>query len=357
MNKKKVLICVPALDVGGAEKFAVDLALHLEKTKFDVRVAETRRNSNSFLVDVLNKNNIEIVDLSGSNYFVMLRKQLAYLKKEKFDVVHTQIGSLLHMMLACKLLGVKNRIFTLHNEASLIYGENKIMKLAFKSAFTCFNFKAVAISKTIKQSLIDYLHINDIYVINNGVDTDVFKPNEKKDSSLIKIISVGTLYWIKNQEMMIKAVVKIYQSNKNIDLTLLGDGEDRNKLEKMVDDYKASSYIHILGRKQNVAHYLGASDIYISASKTEGLPLSIAEAMASGLPIVATKAGGVVDLVKDNVNGYLVEIDDLDMFTDRLNFLIENKKIREAFSKKSIDLVQDWTLLKCVNSYEKLYLD
>ena len=357
MNKKKVLICVPAMDVGGAEKFAVDLALHLDKRKFDVRVAETRRNSNSFLVNVLKENNIEIVDLSGKNYLVMLKKQLTYLKKEKIDVVHTQIGSLLHMMLACKLKGVKTRVYTLHNEANLFYGENIIMKFIFRSAFTCFNFKAVAISKTIKESLINYLHIDDIEVINNGVDTNVFRPVEKEDSSTIKIISVGSLYWIKNQEMMIKAVSKIYENNKNIDLTLLGDGEDRDKLEKMVSELKASSYIHILGRKQNVADYLQASDIYISVSKTEGLPLSIAEAMASGLPIVATKAGGVVDLVKDNENGYLVNIDDLDRFTDRLNCLIENKGIREEFSKKSLDLVQNWTIEKCVSSYEKLYLD
>ncbi len=357
MNKKKVLICVPALDVGGAEKFAVDLALHIDKTKFDVRVAQTRRNSNSFLVDVLKENNIEIVDLSGSNYLSMLKKQLAYFNKEKIDVVHTQIGSLLHVMWACKLKNIKTRIYTLHNEASLFYGENKIMKKVFRSAFTHYGFKAIAISKTIKESMMNYLDIKDVVVINNGVDTNVFKPAKKEDSSTIRIISVGSLYWIKNQEMMIKAVNRIHEVNSNVDLTLLGDGEDKEKLEELIDDLKANDYIHLLGRKQDVVSYLQASDIYISASKTEGLPLSIAEAMACGLPIVATKAGGVIDLVEENENGYLVNIDDLEGFIDRLNKLINDKKLRKEFSKKTLELVQDWTIEKCVNGYENLYQD
>ncbi len=355
MSKKKVLICVPALDVGGAEKFAVDLALHLDKTKFDVKVAETRRNSSSFLVDVLKENNIEIVDLSGSNYLTMLKKQLAYLRKEKIDIVHTQIGSLLHMMLACNIVKTDKRIYTLHNEAKLLYGNNKFRKYIFKLAFTTFKFVPVAISKTIKKSLYDDLHLDNIEVVNNGIDVSIFKPVEKEDGSITRIISVGSLYWIKNQMMMIDVVHDIHQNNKNIELTLIGDGEDREKLQNRIVELGDESFIKLLGKKQNVQDFLQNSDIYISASKTEGLPLSIAEAMACGLPIVATKAGGVVDLVKDKENGYLVDIDDEKRFKDKLNYLIDNKDIQKQFSNKSLELVQNWTIDKCVSSYEKLY--
>lgn len=80
-------------------------------------------------------------------------------------------------------------------------------------------------------------------------------------------------------------------------------GVDREKLEKMIIDSEAEEYIRIYGRKKNVENYLREADIYISTSRTEGLPLSILEAMACGLPIVATRVGGVVDIVSNNING------------------------------------------------------
>lgn len=356
---KKVVICVPSLAAGGAEKFAVDLVVALDKSKFKVMVAITRSKIESFLEQILEQSGIQIIDLSGKDYPTMLLKQLRFLREEKPDVVHAQTGSVLHMMMACKLCNVPVRLYTVHNEAELLYGNSKLKKGIYKLGFSFFNFKPVAICPTVKQTLIKDMKIapNQIATVNNGVDIKRFTPVEAacRDGRAIRIISVGTLYWIKNQSMTIRAVSTLHELGYRVELTLLGDGIDREKIRNEIKERKAEHYIFALGTKKNVEDYLRQSDIYVSSSKTEGLPLSILEAMACGLPIVATNAGGTRDIVIDGENGFLIQVDDEYTLEKRLIDLIKSKDMREAFSKKSREKAEEWCIQNCVAGYEKLY--
>lgn len=126
---KKVLICIPSLEPGGAERFAVDLASKIDNERFEVAVAVTRHMSDSFLKNSLIEKGIRIVDLSSESYLKMLKKQLIFLRESKPDIVHTNIGSILHMMLACKLCNVPIRLYTVHNEAKLLFGKSWLKKI------------------------------------------------------------------------------------------------------------------------------------------------------------------------------------------------------------------------------------
>lgn len=355
---KKVVICVPSLATGGAERFAVDLALAVDKKRFEVIVAITRLNVNSFLKQQLERENIRIVDLAAKDYPTMLCKQLRFIKKERPDVVHAQTGSILHMMLACKMCNVPTRLYTVHNEANLLYGTSKFKKEIYKIGFSFFDFKPIAICPTVKQTMIDDMGVPEdrITVVNNGVDIKRFMPDQTaRDDDVMRIISVGTLYWIKNQSMTIRVVSALYRLGYKVELTLLGDGEDREKIQKEIRENKAERYIFTPGSKENVEDYLKQSDIYVSASKTEGLPLSVLEAMACGLPVVATDAGGQRDIVKDGMNGFLVKVDDEMGMKEALKKLIDNKMLREKFSVKSREIAEQWSAEKCTQGYQKLY--
>lgn len=356
---KKVVICVPSLATGGAERFAVDLAAGLNKSKFKVVVAITRKNVGSIFEQMLQHSGIQIVDLTGKDYPTMLRKQLRFLKDEKPDVVHTQTGSILHMMLACKLCRIPVRLYTIHNEAKLLYGNSRVKKEIYKLSFSFFKFKPVAICPTVKQTLIKDMGIapHQIAVVNNGVDIKRFTPMETVcgDGRIIRIISVGTLYWIKNQLMTIRAVSALHELGYRVELTLLGEGVDREKIRNEIKERKAEHYIFTPGTKKNVEDYLRQSDIYVSSSRTEGLPLSILEAMACGLPIVATNAGGTRDIVVDGENGFLIQVDDECALKKRLMDLIKNEEKRESFSKKSREKAEEWCIQNCVAGYENLY--
>ena len=355
---KKVMICVPSLGTGGAERFAVDLAVKLDKNKYDVVVVETRAHVNSIFRDVLVDAGIKIENLAEKKYIKMLKKQILFLKKEKPDIIHANTGAILHMMIACRLCNVPTRIYTVHNEAKLFFGQNYIKKILYELAFSFFKFVPVAISPTVKQTMIEEFRScsEKIPIVRNGVDTVRFYPCQiKNKKNTINIISVGTLYWIKNQELAIKAVCNLHRKGFNISLGMVGDGDDREKLEKMIIDSDAEEYIKIYGRKKNVEDYLREADIYISTSKTEGLPLSILEAMACGLPIVATKVGGVVDIVKNNINGYVVQSDNLNEIEDALEKLVTSEIKRKQYGKESRRISEEWSLNACVKGYEELY--
>lgn len=355
---KKVVICVPSLAIGGAERFAVDLALALDKNKFRVIIAITRLNVDSYFSQLLEQNDVQIVNLAGKDYLSMLKKQLQFLKKERPDVVHAQTGSILHMMLACKLCNIPVRLYTVHNEANLLYGNSKLKKIIYKAGFSLFNFKPVAICPTVKQTLVDDMGIpaSQIVVVNNGVDTKRFTPAQIiHESDTVRIISVGTLYWIKNQLMTIRVILALHKLGFKVELTLLGDGEDSDKIKRAIKESDAGSYIFTPGSKKNVEDYLRQSDIYISASRTEGLPLSVLEAMACGLPVIATDAGGTRDIVKDGINGFIVNVDDEDGMKVALLKLIDNKVLRKSYSVKSREIAKQWSLENCTRGYEILY--
>ena len=110
------------------------------------------------------------------------------------------------------------------------------------------------------------------------------------------------------------------------------------------------------GVQKDVCSYLQKADIYVSASKSEGLPLSILEAMACGLPVVATAAGGTVDIVKTGVNGIVVPKDDEKALEEALEKMVEDAEMRKEYGAASLQIVQDWSIDACVRGYEALYI-
>lgn len=354
---KKILLCTPSLATGGAEKFAVDIATRLDRERYEVVFAETRNHVDSGLKEQLNSAGVSIADMSGRTYIEMLKRQMNFLKKYKPDVVHANTGSILHIMLACSLLHVPVRIYTVHNEAKLLYGNNKIRKAIYKVAFSLFRFTPVAICPTVKETLIHDMGVREsvIRVVNNGVDTKRFHFYKQHSHETLRIITVGRLCWLKNQNMTINAVCDLRQQGFQIELSLVGDGPDRQKLEDLVKKREAQDYVHFVGLKTNVEDYLNEADIYVSSSKTEGLPLSILEAMGCGLPIIATNAGGTKDIVHNGKNGILIGTDKIEELKTAIVKLYNEKDLRLAFSLGSQEIVKSWSIQSCVEGYLKLY--
>lgn len=357
---KKIVICIPTLATAGAERFVVDLASNLDKSKYKVYVAITRVNVIGPFGEILKKENVEIINLVGKNFLDSTKKQIAFFKRVKPDVVHANIGSLFHIMVATKISKIRKRIYTIHNEAKLLYGESKLKKICFRLAFSFFGFLPVAICDTVKKSMIKEFgtKYNNIPCINNGVDIVKYRPiYEKNENDTITIVNTGTMYWIKNQKEIISAFANLYNKYKNIRLIILGDGEKRQKLENLVNENEISNVVSMPGICSNVNEYLQSSDIYISASLTEGLPLSMLEAMACGLPIITSAAGGSIDLVKTGVNGIVYEKNNQKELENAIEQLLLDSKLRRQYAKKSRSIAEEWSIENCASGYEKLYME
>ncbi|MDD4582927.1 MAG: glycosyltransferase [Eubacteriales bacterium] len=360
---RSVIIFIPTLITGGAEKLVVDLAVNIDKEIFDVSVAVVSGTipegfvPNKFL-SILEKNNIKIFNLKGKNKFETAKNIRKLFRKKRPDIIHTNLNTVLYVMLFAAIYDTKIRIFTFHNVANLSgYG---LKKQLYKLAFKILNFTPVAICDLVKSTISKDFNIpfEKIPCIYNGVDTKAFYPKIRSfEKRTVQLISTGILYHIKNHKLLIDAFAKVELRHTDIHLNILGDGELREELERQITEYGLEDKINILGITDDVAYYLNLADIYVMSSNSEGLPLSVLEAMACGLPIITTEAGGVVDIVKNGENGFITPVGDVESLSRAMIELIENDKLRKAMGTASRKKAIELDILNCVGKYQKLYMN
>lgn len=355
--KKNILIMIPTLNIAGAEKFVVDLAINLDKSKFNIYVGTLYKSKNNYYEGLLKKNNIQIVDFYAKNKFKILKNINKYFKNNKIDILHTNLNTILYTMFFAKKYKIQKRIFTFHSTADRI--DSKLKKKLYKFAFKKLDFVPVAISDYIKQTVKNEfkIELDKIECIYNGVDINKFVKTEKNENDVCTLINVGTLYYIKNHALLINSVKKLIDKGYSLRLILLGDGKLKEELINLTNALGLSNIVEFKGVVNNVSYYLEQADIYCCTSLVEGLPISVLEAMSCGLPIISTKAGGVVDIVKNEYNGYICDTFDVDEYTSLIEKLILDKKMKFDMGKKSRLFVEKLSIEYCAKNYEKVYLN
>ena len=353
---KKVLLVVPTLAQGGGEKFVVDLAKNIDRTKFQVKLLVFYKQMDTILEKDVKENNVDVVYLDKQvgldfKFFKQVKK---FIKEYKPDVIHSNLDTMLYLLPAYKRKQVK--LHTVHTNAQKEgSGLQKIVRIL---AYKLFGVIPVGISGLIAKSVREEFGFSQeqVPVVYNGVICSRYNlPKEKVDEDVIKFISTGTLYPVKNFGFMIDCFAEICTEYDNVRLTILGDGESRKELEEQIKEKNLQDKIILAGLVREVEKHLARADIYIASSKYEGLPLSVLEAMASGLPVVSTDVGGVPEVVSDGVNGILLSLGDKKGYIKALKEMIENVEKRYAFGEKSRELSRKFDIKQMVEGYEKLY--
>lgn len=355
---KKVFLCIPTLRMGGAEKFVVDLATTIDKEEFDVCVVVTYGLNDNKYKEKLKNSNIKIINVAhGTNRLWTIFELIKLFFREKPDVVHANIGSLQYILLPAVLCGVKKKLFTVHSMAYRIAGG--CMKKIYNLAFHYLGFKPVGISKIVAESIVQEYGLQSelVTTVNNGIDIQRFAPAVSSTNGEVTFINVGTLYYIKNHKYLIECFYEVHKANPKTKLIIVGDGELREELDGLIRKLNLENAVSLVGNQNDVALYLKRSDIYVSSSLVEGLPLSVLEGMACGLPVIANKVGGIPDIVNEGKNGLLIKLDDRKAFIEAMLSLANDNFKRKSYGKKSRDIVcSQWSLEQCVKGYEKLYL-
>ncbi len=355
---RTVLLCIPMLNNAGAQRFVAELAMNLDKTKYKAVVVTTRKSlPDSDFHRLLLENGIEIRDVCGGSYLDQMKKMIALLKEYDPDIVHSNIGSALHVLAPVWMRGKKTvHIFTAHSMGYRIFSgaRQKVMKFAFKTR----RIIPVAICDTVKKSLCETYGLAEDRVpcVYNGVDTAAFVPKDGYcEGGTVHFVSVGTLYDLKNHSMLIEAFGQLKQRMDGVKLTIVGGGELFDSLQAQVKTLGLENDVALVGDRPNVSDYLRAADVYCCPSRVEGLPISVLEAMSTGLPVVTTPAGGVVDIVHDGVNGYVVPHGDASAMAERMAALAEDRALLETMGRASRREALRYDIALCAEGYEKLY--
>ncbi|MDI6452377.1 glycosyltransferase family 4 protein [Peloplasma aerotolerans] len=193
---------------------------------------------------------------------------------------------------------------------------------------------------------------NTIYIPGIGIDVDLIKNTVINKSSKRKqlgltdedfvFISIGQLSVRKNHEVIIKALSLV--TNDSIKLIICGLGELESYLQKLVNDLGLKKRVIFTGYRSDVYELLHMSDAFIFPSLQEGLPVSLMEAMAVGLPVVCSRIRGNIDLIQDGINGLLMNPKDIEATSKNINLIYKDKIIRQKMSENNI---------KIINNYDK----
>ncbi|MCX6731892.1 MAG: glycosyltransferase [Candidatus Parcubacteria bacterium] len=195
-------------------------------------------------------------------------------------------------------------------------------------------------------------------VLRNFIETDFFKPAADKQIKQKKSITyMGRLSYEKNIDQVIKAFALVLKARPNLNLTIIGDGPERKNLENLTGKLGIKNNIIFTGflRNENLLLALQSNDIFVTASKSENMPLSVVEAMAVGLPCVAVKEKGLTELIKDGYNGFLVEADRPEKLAKKILDLLARPELLEKFSHASRELALEYSKEKIINKLINIY--
>jgi glycosyltransferase involved in cell wall biosynthesis len=197
----------------------------------------------------------------------------------------------------------------------------------------------VAVSNGLRDYAVQTTPDLPIEVIPNAIDLSVFTPPLRRSPNGIPcLLFVGRFNAFKNVEKLVDAVANLKDLGvEDFELHLIGEGERRPVVERAVVAKGLTRQVQFLGwidRERLVERYRQA-DIFVTATTWEGMPNTVLEGMACGLPVIATRASGLEELIRDGVNGYLVDINDTRALANRIAMLLNNPHERQRMGKES----------------------
>lgn len=203
---------------------------------------------------------------------------------------------------------------------------------------------------------------NIVYSPGVGIDVDKVKKIDKKADKRqmlgigeedILVLSVGELNQNKNHETILRALKQLNRTD--VHYVICGQGDKKEELERMAKQFGMEERLHLLGFRTDALEWMKVADLFAFPSYREGLPVSLMEAMAAGLPVVCSKIRGNVDLIKDGEGGYMCEPMDVASFAENLSRLIKDAEQRKCMGEKNQITVQQFDKSKVSEVMKKVY--
>ena len=363
---KKVMIITSAIDVGGAQRFCLNLTKYLNSINFDYEMVFLRKSKSEKLKQEFCDNKINFVELNAKSVMRAVPSLVKHIKKSKPDIMVCTIGNVdFAVSLAKKLSRTKARLAI--RKANVVFDDQKnksnLKKLRFESKAADM---LVALTEEMKLDYQQYGFTGDkTTVIYNMVDIDYIKGkissskgdehpwfNDKKGKI---IIANGRFVPEKRYDVMIKAFYEIFKSSSETRFMILGDGKLREEIEGSVPD-EMKENIDFLGFRDNPYYYMKNSDLFLHASDYEGFPNVLIEAFACGLPVISTDSKtGPKEIIKNGHNGFVVDRGDYKALAQRALSVLSDDGLLCELSKNAEADAENYTVDKIAKKYIELF--
>ncbi len=352
----KIAIVIDDLGMGGAQRVVYELIKHFDSSKYNATIICTEDRRYSLLEKEVIREGYTVVFLKKHHWekyfkYIKIFELYQILQKLKPNIIHTHQRGILAAFWA-----LLNRVFiiaTVHTNPAYTFLW-WFERLFFKLSLFFRRVVVVAISEYNLNLIKSYWYLDDRYTrfVNDGIDISQYYSKLHK---IFTFINVSRQDVNKNQSLILRAFARLYNENKQISMKvyLVGGGKMHEMLKQQAEILSVQNLVEFTGYIQNIKDYLAISDVYISASHREGLSLSVLEAMASHLPIIATDAGGVRDLAQKN--GILIADNDEYALYSAMKKLRDNGDLRIAKGKESYEMVQSYSAKIMAKEYCSIY--
>lgn len=377
--KKKIFHFITRYIQGGADENTYLTVTRLDKKKCDITLGYGVEFDKE-KVERTQESGVKTACFHSMRHFGLLSAMIAvlklseFLKRGRYDLIHTHsteagiIGRV-----AAKLAHVPAIVHTVHGvpfSPSRSWFLNKCVLFCEK---TCARFTDVIITNAdaIRE---DYLSRGigkreQYKTVYSGIDVEEYEGINEDQKKAVKeeiqkksvmknpriILMVSRLTEGKGFDVLLKAAQKVVQKEKNVLFVIVGEGEFRKELERMITAFDLEKHVLLLGERKDVPVLFHTAEIVVLPSRLEGTPRVIFEAMAASKPVLATRVAGIPEQVIDGETGFLFEVDDINAFSDKILLLLRDVSMAQRMGRTGEKRACQFTAKEMVKNIDEIY--
>lgn len=366
---KRVLYIIATLPIGGAEEHLKTVVANIDSYGFKPTVCCI--GEKGLIGEEIESLGVEVITLGrmkGKGFDPRIIKGLmALIKEREIDIIHTHLYHANMYGRAAALAARVPVVATEHN----VYKSYKKKRSVINRLLAKRTDSMIAVSMAVKDEICkrDSIDPAKVEVIYNGIEVERFKVPDAEEKRRAKvalglepdIIVAGTISRLSKQKghtYLLRAFADLTRSFPELKLLVVGSGPLEDELKSQAEKLGLSESVIFTGARRDVPEILKALDIFVMPSLWEGFPVSLLEAFATGLPVVVSPVGGVVDAVKDRVSGLYVEPEDVDGLVAQISKLLKDNEMATGLGTEARKVVEESFSVSCmVDSLAELYTD
>jgi L-malate glycosyltransferase len=294
-------------------------------------------------------------------------KMATVMRAEKLDLLHVHyaIPHSISAILARESIKQKRYvpvITTLHGTDITLVGADRsylpITKYGLQQSDG-----VTAVSRFLKQATIETFDFDEIEVIPNFICPNYYQRNFdlplrkelSKDGEKL-LVHVSNFRPVKRPQDCVEIAARVREKGENVRLVMVGDGPERSACEYKAEQLGIKDYTYFVGKRENIADYLAVADIFLLPSESESFGLAALEAQACEVPVIASRIGGIPEVVTDKETGFLSDVEDTEKMSEDVLRLLNDKDLRRTFGERARELaVSRYSATEIIPQYLRFY--
>jgi glycosyltransferase involved in cell wall biosynthesis len=336
LSQQNILFFTRATQHGGTEKVILQLCEILKPHVQKIIIA----SAGGFDFDILQHLGVKhyrIPDIENKSPMTVWRvcrtlKQIV--RGEQITLIHT------HCRMAAfyvQMLGLYKHCFFLNTSHTVFYDKKILCRYSYQNAHM------ISCGEMVKKNLYEFYGINNVTAIHNAIKP--FEAEVKVDSELANmrkdgIFLIGNISRLskeKGVEYFIRAIPYVLEHENKVKFLIVGDGEEEERLRQLCRELKVDDFVIFMGYRSDAQNIMKQIDLVVLSSLTEGLPLTPIEAYSVGRSMIATAVDGTVEIIRDGVDGFLLEPKDSKAIAEKILFLMHHTDIRHQFEVRALE--------------------